>query len=394
MVEDRHNVLMVTREMSGDRRYGLGRSLTPVVDALKAKAWRVRYLCQEDLAPASKDRRMRWVARMGCIPGIAGRPHLQRLLGALAERMQMGWLAAHTARNEGYTVVHLHDPWLGLGFWLGLKRLGLRKLRWGITEHGFGCYSRATLEDGLVQGPRLQRWLRRMEAFTLVRAHWVTAPTKLALDQLARDLALPFNPRHWHTISHAAPVLAQSERGAACQALGWSSQDVHVLGVGRLVPLKRFDILVGACATLASRYPSLHLHLLGDGDRGGLQQLADANGFGQRIHFAMVEDVSLYYAAADVYISTSATESFGLANFEALSAGLPCICTAVGGVPEVMGNGAWLIPVDQAVVVAALDELLRTPEQRQVLSARAIAQARYAPNLESVVEQYVQLFIQ
>lgn len=393
MTVQARNVLMVTREMSGDRRYGLGRSLMPVVDSLALQGWQVRYLCQEDLAPAAREQRQRWVTRLQRLPLMAGRPPVQQVLGALAERLHMGWFAAHTAKQLGYTVVHLHDPWLGLGFWLGQRRWGLRGVRWGITEHGFGCYSRATHEDGLVQGPRLQRWLRQMEAFVLRKASWVTAPTQLALDQLARDLAQPFNPPHWHAISHAAPTIARSPRQVACQSVGWSAQDVHVLGVGRLVPLKRFDMLVAACAGLASRYPSLSLHLLGEGDRVGLQQLADAAGFGDRIHFAVVDDVRPYYAAADVYVSMSVTESFGLANFEAMVAGLPCICTAVGGVPEVMGNGAWLIPVDQRALAGALDALVGSPAQRQALSDRAVLQAQQAPNLESVVQQYVQLYI-
>ena len=394
MTEPVRSVLMVTREMAGDRRYGLGRSLMPVVDALTARGWRVRYLCQEDLAPAAKAKRDRWLSRIARWPGVASRQQLQQVIGALAERMQMGWFAAHVARDEAFTVIHLHDPWLGLGFWLGKEWLRLRRVCWGITEHGFGCYSRATHEDGLVQGPRLQRWLRRLEAFALRRTHWVTAPTQLALDQLARDLALPFNPHHWHALSHAAPTMAAMDRQTACQSLGWSTQDFHVLGVGRLVPLKRFDILVAACASVAVRYSQVHLHLLGEGDRGGLQQLADSMGFGSRIHFAMVDEVRPYYAAADVYVSTSVTESFGLANFEALMAGLPCICTAVGGVPEVMGTGAWLIPVEQQALVAALSELISQPAQRQVLSERAHLQAKHAPNLESVVDQYVRLFLQ
>ncbi|MEO7106813.1 MAG: glycosyltransferase, partial [Rhodoferax sp.] len=127
-------------------------------------------------------------------------------------------------------------------------------------------------------------------------------------------MALPFNPVHWHVISHAAPSMERLDRQVACQLLGWSLHDIHVLGVGRLVPLKRFDLLVQACANLARLYPTLHLHLLGDGDRWLMQQLADAAGFGDRIHFAAVDDVSPYYAAADIYVSTSVTESFGLAN--------------------------------------------------------------------------------
>jgi glycosyltransferase involved in cell wall biosynthesis len=386
------NVLMVTRELSGDRRYGLGRSLMPVVDALTGKGWRVRYLCQEDLPVAAISGRQRWLARLIGLPGIAKVGHRQQLLGALAERLQMGWFAAQTARKEGFTAVHLHDPWLGLGFWLGLKALRLRPVRWGITEHGFGCYSRATHEDGLTQGPRLQRWLRRMEAATLGAANWVTAPTQLALDQLARDLALPFNPKHWSVIPHAAPQMAVLDRIQMRKQLGWPLDGFHVLGVGRLVPLKRFDIVVAACASLVNRYPALHLHLLGDGDRSSLQQMADAAGFGDHIHFAVVDDVLPYLSAADAYASTSVTESFGLANFEAMLIGLPCICTAVGGVPEVMGRGAWLIPVDQEVLADALEELMCNTGLRQALSARAAVQAERAPDLAWVTDRYVELF--
>ena len=388
------NVLMVTRELSGDRRYGLGRSLMPVVDALTERGWRVRYLCQEDLPVAAKSSRQRWLARLVRLPGVAKVGHRQQLLGALAERLQMGWFAAQTAGNEGFTAVHLHDPWLGLGFWLGLKALRLRHVRWGITEHGFGCYSRATHEDGLTQGPRLQRWLRRLEAATLGVADWVIAPTQLALDQLARDLALPFNPAHWSVIPHAAPQMAVLDRIEARKQLGWPLNGFHVLGVGRLVPLKRFDILVAACASLASRYPALHLHLLGEGDRSSLQQMADAAGFGDRIHFAVVDDVLPYLSAADAYASTSVTESFGLANFEAMLAGLPCICTAVGGVPEVMGRGAWLIPVDPDVLADAIEELMCKTELRQAVSARAVVQAERAPKLTWVTDRYVELFHQ
>ena len=100
-------------------------------------------------------------------------------------------------------------------------------------------------------------------------------------------------------------------------------------------------------AGLARCHSSLHPQILGGGDSRALQQAAEATGLGGRIHFAVVEDVKPYLAAADFYLSSSATESFGLANLEALVARLPCICTAVGGVPEVMGHGAWLIPVEQ-----------------------------------------------
>ena len=385
-------VLMVTRELSGDRRYGLGRSLLPVVQALLDRGWQVRYLCQEDLPESAKAGRSRWLARLGQLPGLNGVPGRQLLLGALSERFQMGWFAARLADKEFFRVVHLHDPWLACGFWLGMKFFRLRNVRWGVAEHGFGCYSQATHEDGLTQGPRAQRWLRRLESFVLDAADWVTAPTQLSLDQLARDLALPGIPSHWLAISHAAPRVALPGREQARRELGWDENGFYLLGIGRLAPLKRFDLMVGAWAGVARCHPLLHLQILGGGDSQALRQAAEAAGLGERIHFAVVEDVKPYLAAADVYLSTSATESFGLANLEALVAGLPCICTAVGGVPEVMGPGAWLIPVEQNALQTALGALIDQPLERKAWSLRAAAQASKAPDIEEVTDRYVQLF--
>lgn len=389
------SVLMVTRELQGDRRYGLGRSLAPVVDALTKRGWKVRYLCQEDLPPTSMDRRRSWLGRLNRLPGIQGVPARQLLASSMYERVQMGWFGAKTARDKHFAVVHLHDPWLALGFWCGVKILRLSHIRWGITEHGFGCYSRATHDDGLVQGPRVQRLLRRMEAAVLRAAHWVVAPTQMALEATARDLALPSVPTHWHAIPHClTPSIDQRSPPLARNLLGWSATSIHILGVGRLVPLKRFDILVEACAIISQRHPSsnVQLHILGEGDQQGLQQLADRLGFGDQLHFSVVDDVQPYYAAADIYASTSTTESFGLANYEAMHAGLPCVCTSVGGVPEVMGIGAWLVPVDLDAVVRALDELITAPATRQSLAARATLQVVNTPTTDTIAARYAQLF--
>jgi glycosyltransferase involved in cell wall biosynthesis len=387
---------MVTREFSGDRRYGLGRSLLPVIEALQRQGWRVRYLTQEDLPTSAKAARQKWLGSILRLPGIAGVAQRETLIGALFERLHMGWFAASTASEQQFSTVHLHDPWLAGGFWLGCKWLRLRGLRWGLTEHGFGCYSRATHEDGLIQGAGAQRWLRRLESFVLGKAHWVTAPTQLALDQLARDLALPHCPPHWHSVAHAAakPISDHPTqvKSATRASLGWTTTDMYIVGVGRLAPLKRFDILVHAWAILATRNPSLHLQILGGGDTSTLQKIADAAGCGDRLHFAVVDDVQPYLSAADIYVSTSQTESFGLANLEALCAGLPSVCTAVGGVPEVVAQGAWLIPVNVDVLTTVLSILVESPHERSAWSLRALERAKQLPDLASIAHRYAAIF--
>src|SRR6185369_8891531 len=110
------------------------------------------------------------------------------------------------------------------GVGLGLRRAGNHTIRWGLTQHGFGSYAQATHEDGLIQGPRTQTWMRRIERWITARAGWVMAPTALSLAQLARDLDLPSRPAHWHHVPHARPALTPAPpqvKAAARAALGW-----------------------------------------------------------------------------------------------------------------------------------------------------------------------------
>lgn len=386
-------VLMVTRESAEDRRYGLGRSLAPLMAPMAAAGAQVRYFCADDLDPAAVQRRRDRTARWEGWPMVAGRPNRVNLLRAWSERMHVGFEAARVARLEAYTHVHAHDPWLACGVALGLRRHGAGGVHWGLTQHGFGSYSQATHEDGLEQGPAAQAWLRRIERFVSLRARWVMAPTQAGLAQLARDFALSRVPARWHCVPHAKPPLdprTPATRDGARAALGWSHDELVVLAVGRLVPLKCFDRIVRACA--AQQVPRLRLQLLGGGDASALQALAHSLGFGAQLHVTSTDDVTPFFHGADVYMSASSTEAFGLANLEALCAGLPAICSAVGGVPEVMGDGAWLVPNDTDTLTRTLAALLADESLRAHWAARALARAAAWPAPEDIARKYVAIY--
>jgi glycosyltransferase involved in cell wall biosynthesis len=386
-------VLMVTRETSEDRRYGLGKSLTPLFEPLRAAGVDVRYFCQEDLSATALSWRQRWTERLSRLPMIRGRGDRLNLLRAWLERLGVGLAAARLAAAEGYTHVHAHDPWLACGVALGLRRYPAGKIRWGLTQHGFGSYSHATHEDGLLQGPRTQAWMRRVERMITARADWVTAPTEASLAQLARDLGLPRTPAHWHRVPHARPALTATDaqaRRAARAALGWAEQQVVVLAVGRLVPLKCFDRVVLACA--AQGNPRIRLLLLGTGDAAGLQAVAHGAGFGAQLRIEATHDVAPYFQAADIYLSASSTESFGMANLEALCTGLPAICSAVGGVPEVVGDGAWLMTNDVQTLARALAALLLNAQWREMWAWRGLERAAQWPTAQEVAQRYVAIY--
>ena len=350
-------VLMVTREREGDQRYGLGKSLAPVLQALAAQGVPYRYLTQADAGAQGLAQLRRWHARVA--------PWLQKLLRGtdaasllwgLLERWNMGRLAARVARAQGFTHVHCHDPFIAQGFFLAtLFRRGA--IRWGVSEHGFGSYTQAMHEDGAPLGGHAMRLLRTVERRVLARAHWVIAPTRGGLLQLARDLGLPGVQPHWFAVPHAlSRPSVLPERAAARAALGWQADEWVVLAVGRLTALKRFDVLLEAFARLCDE--RARLVILGEGDDAPLRRQAEALGVGARVTLTVTDDVWPYYAAADVYVSTSATESFGLANLEAVAAGVPVLAAAAGAVPEVVGAAAQLLPSETQALRAALPQAL------------------------------------
>ncbi len=387
------HILLVTREHESEKRYGLGRSLMPLVGALERRGHRLRYLCQDDLAAGEKEfmhRLYRGLAR------LLRRPPDRRyrdFLWVAIERLAMGRLAAKVAAREGCTHVHCHDPIIAAGYRFFARFTPGAKAAWGVTEHGFGCYMRAIQEDGIPFSPRLMRWARSREARVLQAAAWVIAPTRAALQQLAHDLDTAPVPATWRFVYHARPQLRRHDRREARKRLGWDEGTNYIVGVGRLVGLKRFPLLIEACARLAGR-ERIQLVLLGEGDQETLRRQVREAGLARDVLFALTDDIGLYLCAADLYVSASASESFGLANLEAMLCGIPVVCTAVGGVPEVVGEGAWLVPpdVDGATMAQAMQRVLEDAELREKLVRQGRMRASAWPDVEEIAERYEDIY--
>jgi LmbE family N-acetylglucosaminyl deacetylase len=220
-------------------------------------------------------------------------------------------------------------------------------------------------------------------------------PTHSGLLQLARDLSIYPIPPTWNAIPHPRPCLNHYSKEEARQRLGWGNDDLYFIAVGRFAPLKQFPALIQAVADLPTtpHSPPWKLVLIGEGDRAPLQTLANELGIVDHLLFAISDDMGLYYSAADVYVSTSLTESFGLANLEAVVMGLPAICTAVGGVPEVVGSGACLIPAQDN---RALRHVLRTFLEEITVRVHWLQQAQHWvqgwPDASDIAERYIAMY--
>lgn len=157
----------------------------------------------------------------------------------------------------------------------------------------------------------------------------------------------------------AAPVLPAAARtGAAVRAeLGVAADTPLVLSVGRLHPQKGYDVLVAAAARWRERRPVPQVVIAGNGpsylDLTAKISLSRApvTLLGHR------DDVADLLAAADLAVVSSVWEARQLFAQEALRAGVPLVATAVGGLPELVGDAAVLVPPGD---VDALDHAVRT----------------------------------
>ncbi|WP_411080056.1 glycosyltransferase [Streptomyces sp. cmx-18-6] len=163
-------------------------------------------------------------------------------------------------------------------------------------------------------------------------------------------------------------------RLAVRSALGLADDAFVVGGVGRLVPGKRFDVLVRAVAAL----PGARLLLAGDGpEAGALRELAARLGAADRVRLlgecspggrGPVPGVPALLSAVDAFVSTSREESFGLAAVEALAAGLPVLhdaCPAIDDLPAAHAPAATRIAGSPDELTAVLRQRIQARPDRQ-----------------------------
>jgi glycosyltransferase involved in cell wall biosynthesis len=106
--------------------------------------------------------------------------------------------------------------------------------------------------------------------------------------------------------------------------------------VGRLHPVKGFDILIQAFSLLENQ--RLRLKIAGEGgELDKLKELAKSLGLQDRVEFVGFQsDIDGFLDSIDVYVQSSRSEGFGLAVVEAMSRELPVVVTPVGSLSEIV----------------------------------------------------------
>ncbi|WP_030694205.1 glycosyltransferase family 4 protein [Streptomyces globisporus] len=196
-----------------------------------------------------------------------------------------------------------------------------------------------------------------------------------------------------------APVTVPPASGPVCLHDGKARAELGavdrplLMAVGALERGRGYRTLLDAAREWRELDPQPLLVIAGEGrERAFLQRRI----FEERLSVRLIgrrDDVAELLAAADVAVLPSRWEARSLLAQEALRLGVPLVATAVGGVPELVGDAAELVPYgDAGALAGAVRGLLEDAERRMDLAAAGRVQAGSWPTEDETVAHVLSVY--
>ena len=235
------------------------------------------------------------------------------------------WLAAHRLlTGRTMEIIHSHRYKENLLAVLLAKSLGVKRLvstLHGLSEPLVRSAVRARATTGL-DYLVLRRFFDRVVA--------VSTDTKCVLVRVHR-----FPDSRMEVIHNGVPLHATAPRPAR------TSDVLHIGSVGRMVPVKRFDLFLDVAAHVRMKTDRVRFSLRGDGPlRAELLAKSKALSLDDCVEFLPAQpDLLAYYRSLDIYVNTSLHEGLPLSILEAMACARPVVAAKVGGIPEIVSHG-------------------------------------------------------
>ncbi|MEM7725571.1 MAG: glycosyltransferase family 1 protein [Cyanobacteria bacterium P01_A01_bin.45] len=279
-------------------------------------------------------------------------------------------------RDNGFTYPLIHTNYW-LSSWVGMELKKSQDSRLVHTYHSLGAVKyKATRKVPLIANTRLQ-----VEKEVLETANRVVA-TSPQEEQHMRELVSSQGNIDVIPCGTDIQRFGHIERQVARKELGLDQEARVVIYVGRFDRRKGIETLVRAVRE-SQMYGSSNLKLLiaggsrpghSDGiERDRIEKIVNELGMRECTTFPgrlSQEELSSYYAAADVCVVPSHYEPFGLVAIEAMASGTPVVASDVGGlqftvVPE--ETGLLAPPKDSASFSKAIDRIITDLQFRDQL---------------------------
>ncbi|MHC4512952.1 MAG: N-acetyl-alpha-D-glucosaminyl L-malate synthase BshA [Planctomycetota bacterium] len=196
---------------------------------------------------------------------------------------------------------------------------------------------------------------------------------------------------------HVVPNFVDTKRYVPGEGTRWyerGDEERVIVHVSNFRPVKRVANVVRAFAHISGEVPA-RLLLVGDGpDREHALAVANDLGCRDRVqHLGNTDATEQTLVGADLFLMASETESFGLSILEAMSCGVPCVSTDVGGVRELMGDTGALTKLGHPKEMAdAALSFLTSKDKHRDASAAARRRATDHFDEPSVVKRYFEIY--
>lgn len=242
-----------------------------------------------------------------------------------------------------------------------------------------------------------------LDAWTARLADGLIAPCEATKTYLVKRLGVRaervqviYNGLDPDTMLPASPTTRQRVRGE----LGVPPEALVIGMVGHLFPVKGHRYLIDAARALLPRWPTLSVWMVGgEGvfSARALREQAEALlAQGRMRLLGDRDDVPQLLTAMDIVAVPSLSEGFPYLVLEALAAARPVVASRVGGIPEVIRHqetGLLVPPGDVAALTAALERLLKSPDEARRLghNGRAVVVERFTR--ERMLHETRQLYV-
>jgi len=298
------------------------------------------------------------------------------------EDRRMRWRALTRALDalpaSEFDLVHIHTPFLA--HYAGVRFARRANIACIATYHTF-------FEEYLHHYvPLLPRRLSRRLARSFTRSQCAAVQALIAPSEPMRAVLTGYGvsaPIHVLPTGLAADRFRAGDGRAFRARAGIDAQRPLVTYIGRVAHEKNIGFLVEVFRRVLASVPEALLVIAGEGPaREALRQQVAHLGLEGHVHFAgyLERDSALLdcYAAADVFVFASRTETQGLVLLEAMAQGVPVVSTAELGTRSILvpGSGALVVPEQQQEFAAAVVRVLSDAGVREELAARGRAYAR------------------
>lgn len=222
---------------------------------------------------------------------------------------------------------------------------------------------------------------------------------------VSKQLLKIFQPPKVHTIANG---IAFSDAANDARAVAADFRAFHgippeaplVVTLGELIPLKGQRDLVLAANEVIKKMAAAHFVIAGKDNsldqrfRRELKRLVRV--FGIETSFTWLDwldDIRPLMAAADLFVSPSHSESFGLAMLDAMALGTPVIATETDGAKHLITGTGALVPIRDPIKLAEkIVWFLEAPSERERLANAQQLNARQNYGLSAMVDATVELY--